>query len=44
VIALKQTEVFRKWRVNLKDGRARAAIASRLDRLTFGHIGDAPNQ
>jgi putative addiction module killer protein len=41
MIELKQTEVFRKWRVNLKDGRARAAIASRLDRLAFGLVGDA---
>jgi len=37
---LKQTETFRKWRVRLKDGRALALIASRLDRLAFGHAGD----
>jgi putative addiction module killer protein len=41
MIELKQTETFRTWRMNLKDQRARAAIASRLDRLTFGHTGDA---
>jgi putative addiction module killer protein len=40
-IELKQTETFRKWRVGLKDQRARALIASRLDRLAFGHVGDA---
>jgi len=40
VIKLKQTETFRKWRIRLKDGRARALIASRLDRLAFGHTGD----
>jgi putative addiction module killer protein len=40
VIELKQTEAFRKWRIQLKDTRARAAIASRLDRLAFGHMGD----
>jgi putative addiction module killer protein len=38
---LLQTEVFRKWRSRLKDGRARTAIAARLDRLAFGHVGDA---
>jgi putative addiction module killer protein len=38
---LKQTELFRKWRTNLTDERARALIASRLDRLAYGHAGDA---
>jgi putative addiction module killer protein len=38
---LKQTEHFRKWRMKLKDERARALIASRLDRLAYGHAGDA---
>ncbi|KAA9385659.1 type II toxin-antitoxin system RelE/ParE family toxin [Neorhizobium galegae] len=38
---LKQTETFLKWRTRLKDERARALIASRLDRLAFGHAGDA---
>ena len=37
---LKQTETFRKWRMHLKDERARALIASRLDRLAYGHAGD----
>ena len=37
---LKQTETFRKWRTRLKDERAKALIASRLDRLAFGHAGD----
>lgn len=41
MFALKQTETFRKWRLALKDDRARAAIASRLDRLAYGHAGDA---
>ncbi len=40
-IEIKQTEIFRKWRVRLKDERVRALIASRLDRLAFGHAGDA---
>jgi putative addiction module killer protein len=38
---LKQTETFRKWRTRLRDERARALIASRLDRLAYGHTGDA---
>jgi len=38
---LKQTETFRKWRLQLKDERTRAVIASRLDRLAFGNVGDA---
>lgn len=41
MIALKQTETFRKWRLKLKDERARAAIALRLARLAYGHSGDA---
>jgi putative addiction module killer protein len=41
MFTLKQTETFRKWRTRLKDERARALIASRLDRLAFGHAGDA---
>ena len=41
MFALKQTETFRKWRTGLRDERARALIASRLDRLAYGHVGDA---
>jgi len=40
MIDLKQTETFRKWRLRLKDERVRVLIASRLDRLMFGHAGD----
>jgi putative addiction module killer protein len=40
MLVLKQTEAFRKWRLRLKDHRARAIIASRLDRLAQGHSGD----
>ena len=40
MIEFKQTEAFRKWRTRLKDERARAMIASRLDRLAFGNAGD----
>lgn len=38
---LRETETFRRWRLRLKDERARALIASRLDRLAYGHTGDA---
>lgn len=40
MIEIKQTETFRKWRMRLKDERVRGLIASRLDRLCFGHAGD----
>lgn len=40
MIELKQTETFRRWRTSLRDQRARALIASRLDRLAFGNAGD----
>jgi putative addiction module killer protein len=40
MLELKQTETFRKWRTKLKDERAKALIASRLDRLAYGHAGD----
>lgn len=40
MIEFKQTESFRKWRTRIRDLRMRALIASRLDRLAFGHAGD----
>lgn len=40
MIGIRQTETFRRWRALLKDEQARAQIASRLDRLAFGHVGD----
>lgn len=40
MIEIKQTGAFRKWRMRLKDERTRGLIASRLDRLAFGHAGD----
>lgn len=40
MLVLMQTETFRKWRTQLRDLRARATIASRLDRLSQGHWGD----
>jgi putative addiction module killer protein len=41
MLELQQTDQFRKWRTKLKDQRVRALIASRLDRLAYGHAGDA---
>ena len=41
MVELKQTETFRRWRTKLKDARLRALMASRLDRLAYGHEGDA---
>lgn len=41
MLQLKQTETFRKWRMRLRDERARGLIASRLDRLAYGQTGDA---
>ena len=41
MLELKQTEQFRSWRTRLKHERTRALIASRLDRLAYGHTGDA---
>ncbi len=40
MVEFRQTETFRKWRQRLKDDRARAMIASRVDRLAFGNAGD----
>jgi putative addiction module killer protein len=40
MVEIKQTEIFKKWRTRLKDEQVRALIASRLDRLAFGHAGD----
>ena len=37
---LKQTEIFRRWREALRDQRASAAVASRLNRLAYGLTGD----
>ncbi|MBY5817873.1 type II toxin-antitoxin system RelE/ParE family toxin [Rhizobium leguminosarum] len=37
---LKQTATFRKWHKKLKDGKAKATIALRLQRLATGHAGD----
>lgn len=40
MVDLKQTEIFRKWWTKLRDERARALVAARLDRLAYGLTGD----
>lgn len=37
---LKQSTTFRKWHGKLKDAKAKAAIAVRLQRLANGNFGD----
>lgn len=41
MIEVRQTTVFTRWIKGLADRRARLAIAKRIDRLAFGHLGDA---
>lgn len=41
MLELKQTETFRRWWTRLKDRRAVGVIFARLDRLAYGHAGDA---
>jgi putative addiction module killer protein len=41
MIEIRQTAVFAKWIAGLRDRRARAKIAARIDRLAFGNAGDA---
>ncbi|CUR46491.1 type II toxin-antitoxin system RelE/ParE family toxin [Alloalcanivorax xenomutans] len=40
VLEIRQTDVFKRWRARLKDQQALGLIASRLDRLAYGHAGD----
>ena len=37
---IKQSTTFKKWFGKLKDERGKVIIASRLNRLSFGHAGD----
>lgn len=37
---IKQTETFRLWHTRLKDKRALAMIAKRVDHLAYGMAGD----
>jgi putative addiction module killer protein len=40
MIEVRQTANFAEWMVGLRDIRARAKIAARIDRLAFGNPGD----
>jgi putative addiction module killer protein len=40
MIEVRQTAVFSKFMAGLRDQRARAKIAARIDRLAFGNAGD----
>ncbi len=39
MIEVRQTKAFSDWMVRLRDHRARAKIAARIDRLAFGNPG-----
>ena len=40
MITIKQTDEFARWLTGLRDSRAKLKIATRLQRLKFGHFGD----
>lgn len=40
MITIKQTDEFARWLSGLRDQRAKQKIATRLQRLKFGHFGD----
>ena len=40
MIEVRKTAAFSDWMANLRDHRARAKIAARIDRLAFGNPGD----
>ena len=40
MIEIRRTAVFRAWLRALRDERAKARIASRIDRLALGNFGD----
>lgn len=40
MIEIRLTDAFRDWRDNLRDYRAKVAIARRIDRLANGNAGD----
>src|SRR5699024_1626740 len=39
-MTVRTTRIFRKWLRKLRDGRARAKIALRIDRAALGNLGD----
>jgi putative addiction module killer protein len=40
MLRINETEAFADWMNRLRDARAKAKIASRIDRLRFGNPGD----
>ncbi|WP_260580459.1 type II toxin-antitoxin system RelE/ParE family toxin [Sphingopyxis sp. PET50] len=40
-IQIVRTTQFDKWLLTLRDRLAKSRIVDRLDRLAFGHVGDA---
>ena len=40
MLEVRQTAAFSKWMTGLRDRRARAKIAARIDRLAFDNAGD----
>jgi putative addiction module killer protein len=40
MLPIRETEDFAEWLANLADARAAAQIAARVDRMSFGLIGD----
>jgi putative addiction module killer protein len=40
VVEVRQAETFADWLLALRDTTAKAKIAARIDRLSFGNAGD----
>lgn len=40
MVEIRQTEIFRSWLSGLRDARAKAKIAARIQRIRFGNAGD----
>ncbi len=40
MIEVRQTDIFVKWLLGLRDAKARARIYARIDRLEMGNPGD----
>lgn len=40
MLEIRRTAAFSQWMAKLRDHRARAKIAARIDRLAFGNLGD----
>ena len=41
MIEIRQTSIFDRWLRTLRDQRAKARIAARVQRASFGNVGDA---